>query len=503
MPATPQPTQLAAVDLGSNSFHMVVARVVDGELLIVDRLRDPVRLAAGLDGDNRLSIEASERALDCLERFGHRLGHMPRSAVRVVGTNTLRKARGARAFLRHAEAAIGHEIEIISGQEEARLIYLGVSHDLSDDSGRRLVVDIGGGSTELIVGERFETLQCDSLHMGCVSWTRRFFPDGRIDRERFRAAELAAGVELRGLEETYANLGWREAVGASGTITSLNETALALGLDEHGLTRAALRDLRRALIEAGSTEAVELPGISAERAAVLPGGLAILRAVFGALSVPCMRASSSALREGLLYDLLGRIRHEDVRDRTIRRLQERYAVATDHAARVERTALDLFVRVSEAWEIDPEEGALFLSWGARLHEVGLAISHSGYHKHGAYLVTHSDLPGFSRTERELLAFLVRTHRRKLNDNLLRSLPPGRARNALRLSVLLRLAVVLHRARKDHALPAFEAKATRSGLDLRFEPGWLAEQALTRTDLENAAELLSAVGFGLLVGELGE
>jgi exopolyphosphatase/guanosine-5'-triphosphate,3'-diphosphate pyrophosphatase len=497
------PTELAAVDLGSNSFHMIVARVVDGELQIVDRLRDPVRLAAGLDHKNHLDPEAQARAVTSLARFGDRLRDLAPSSVRVVGTNTLRKARSSRGFLRNAEAALGHAIEIIPGQEEARLIYLGVAHDLSDDSGRRLVVDIGGGSTECIVGERFESILCDSLHMGCVSYTRQFFADGRIDRDRFRKAELAAGVELRGLEGQYAELEWTEAVGASGTIEAIASWCESNGQDGRSIRREDLRELRKRLIACGDTASINLPGISSERAAVLPGGLAILRAVFGALEIESMHASRSALREGLLYDLLGRIRHEDLRDRTIRRLEERFAVEREHGRRVERTVLHLFDSVAEAWDIDREAGRRFLSWAARLHEIGLAISHSGYHKHGAYLVANSDLPGLSRTDSDLLAFLIRTHRRKITDALLKTLPPGRTRSALRLSALLRIAVVLERGRRDEPLPDLRLRPELAGLSMRFPEGWFADRPLLRADLENAASLLAVVGFVLLVDEFRE
>ncbi|MEO0650653.1 MAG: exopolyphosphatase, partial [Planctomycetota bacterium] len=260
---------------------------------------------------------------------------------------------------------------------------------------------------------------------------------------------------------------------------------------------------RKSLIGFGTTDAIDLPGINSDRAAVLPGGLAILRAVFGALDIQRMTASQSALREGLLYDQLGRIQHEDVRDRTIRRLEERYAIDRAHAARVERTASVLFDAVLERWELDPELHGRFLTWASRLHEVGLAVSHSGYHKHGAYLIANGDLPGFSRPDRDLLAFLVRTHRRKITDALLRTLPPGRTRTATRLSVLLRLAVVLERGRREQELPRLHLTPRRNGLLLRFPAGWLAEQPLPRTDLANVAGLLSAVGFELVVGELGQ
>ncbi|QDU67241.1 exopolyphosphatase [Engelhardtia mirabilis] len=498
----PQP-QYAAVDLGSNSFHMLIARVVDDELLIVDRLREPVRLAAGFDENNRLRRSARERALECLDRFGHRLADVPRSNVRVVGTNTLRKARNTRSFLRHAEEALRHPIEIISGQEEARLVYLGVAHDLSDDGGRRLVVDIGGGSTECVIGRRFEPLLRDSLHMGCVSFSQRYFDNGELTRERFRAAELAAGLELQGLQESYRALGWEDAAGSSGTINSIGRIIDEAGWEGGGITYANLKNLRREMIAAGHIDQLVLPGLTPDRTPVLAGGLAILKAIFSSLRIERMQLSSFALREGLLYDLIGRIRHEDVRDRTIQRMQERYQVDRNQASRIERTAIRALRQVAAIWELDEEQAGRFLSWAAQLHEIGLALNHSGYHKHGAYLVANSDLPGFSRDDQELLAVMVRAHRRKLTKQMFAALGPGTARKALQLTTLLRLSVLLHRSRRVEALPPLVLRAARSALALDLPPGWLDAQPLARADLAVEASQLAAVGFDLRVGEIGQ
>lgn len=502
-PAPETPPQFAAIDLGSNSFHLLIARVVHGELLIVDRLREPVRLAAGLDAFNRLTREARDRALDCLALFGHRLDGLPPDHVRAVGTNTLRKARNARGFLRRAEEVLGYPIEIIAGREEARLIYLGVAHDRSDDGGRRLVVDIGGGSTECVIGQRFEPLQRDSLHMGCVSFSQRFFPGGAISREGFRAAEVAALQELQELEQHYTALGWDEAVGSSGTINAVGTIIREQGWDDGELTYPNLKLLRRELESAGHVGALRLAGLTDDRAPVLPGGVAILKAVFKSLGIERMERSTSALREGLLFDLQGRSEHEDLRDGTIARLQERYRVDRDHATRVERTAVRALRQVATDWGLDIEVDGRFLSWSAQLHEVGLALNHAGHHKHGAYLVAHGDMPGFSHDDQELLAVLVRTHRRKLTRGLFASLPPGRARLAQRLTVLLRLAVLLHRGRRDRALPRLALRAARSALTLSLPPGWLDAQPLARADLAVEATLLRAIGFELRIGEIGQ
>lgn len=481
---------VAAVDLGSNSFHMVVARPVNGHLTVVDRLREPVRLAAGLGSDNRLDVEAQQRAIACLERFGQRLRDMPPGGVRAVGTNTLRKARGSDAFLDRAAAALGHSIEIISGLEEARLIYLGVSHSLPDVQGRRLVMDIGGGSTELIIGERFEPFCMDSLYMGCVSVSQAFFADGAISAKAMRRAEIAAGQELQGVQNSYRGNGWAEAVGSSGTIRAVRDVVRTMGWSETGITLPALKRLREVLIEAGHVGRLDgLQGLPPERAPVFPGGVAILHATFEALGIEHMGVSDGALREGLLYDLMGRIRHEDVRERTIAALSERYHADRAQAQRVARTGHEALQQVAAAWQLEDECAASLMSWAAQLHEIGLAVAHSGYHKHGAYLLEFSDMPGFSRQEQRLLALLVRTHRRKFSTALFKDLFESQRERVMRLAILLRLAVLLHRSRADTPLPSFTLYAEGKTLTLSFPSGWLDQHPLTQADLAQEADYL--------------
>jgi exopolyphosphatase/guanosine-5'-triphosphate,3'-diphosphate pyrophosphatase len=492
--ASPNADVVAGVDLGSNSFHMVVGRVVDGHLHVVDRIREGVRLASGLDEKGQITATARERALACLERFGQRLRGMRPEHVRAVGTNTFRKARRARAFIRECEAAIGHPIEVLSGTEEARLIYLGVAHDLSDDAGRRLVVDIGGGSTECIVGEHFEPLEAHSLYMGCVSYSERFFAGGKLKPRAFEKARIAARLELRTIERRFRALGWEECRGSSGTIAHVNAILRENGWSRDGITAKGLKKLVRVMVEAGSLAALEIEGIDPSRLEVLPGGVAILQAVIEALGVERMRTSSGALREGLLYDLLGRIRHEDVRDLTIRRLCERYHVDTEHAARVERTALRCLEQTASAWDLAEAENQQLLSWAARLHEIGLSIAYTGYHKHSAYIVAHSNMPGFSVEDQQQLASLILAHRRKIPPTVLA--PDASIR--LALCVLLRLAVCLNRSRSPHPRGTFALEVRPRGLDIRFESGWLDEHPLTRADLEQEAERLETVGFVLRV-----
>lgn len=495
MRAEPKIEHAAAVDLGSNSFHMVVARMVRDELSIVDRLRDRVALASGLDAKRRLGEDVQERAIACLRRFGERLSGMPPAQVRAVGTSALRLARNSREFLERAEAALGHKIEIVSGLEEARLIYLGVAHDLSDDAGRRLVVDIGGGSTECILGERFEPLRTDSLHMGCVNWSQRFFPRGAIGRDAMREARIAAGLEVQSLERAYRRLGWDECVGASGTILAVDEILRANGWSEGGITQKGLRKLRKRIVELGHVEMLTaIPGLAPERAPVIAGGVAILTALFDGLGIELMGTSQGALREGVLYDLLGRIRHEDVRDRTIRRCMERYAVDLEQAGRVQRTALALFEQTHLGFEVDHATGVQFLSWAAKLHEIGISIAYSGYHHHGAYIVGNAEMPGFSREDQHVLATLIEGQRRRFPPPRAAELPPAQQRTALRLCVLLRLAVLLARGRAESSLPKVAIEALKAGYALRFPEGWLSERPLVQADLEQERQRLAPAGI---------
>ena len=488
------------MDLGSNSFRMVIARVVGDELLMVDRLREGVRLAASLDERQRLSPEGRRRALRCLHIFGQRLRDFPPGSVRAVGTNTLRKARNSDDFQEEAEAALGHPIEVISGQEEARLIFLGASHSLSGTSERRLVVDIGGGSTECIVGEAFEPLLAESLYMGCVGFTWSFFDKGKITPKRMKKAEIAARLEMRPMKADFRKLGWQRAVGTSGTAHAVSEILLQNGWGEQGITVAGLEQLRSAILEARHVSELNLRGLRRDRARVLPGGVAILRAVFDSLRIESMTVASGALREGVLYDLLGRIRHEDVRDRTIQRLVERYHVDLEQSRRVESTALFCLEQIAKSWKIDLEANRSFLVWGARLHEIGLAIAHGGFHKHGAYVIDHSDMPGFSYRDQEMLSLLVRSARRKFPTFLFDELPKTRSRLACRLAILLRLGVLFNRSRSRRRLPDFRLTGKGKSLAIHIPASWLREHPLTRADLEQEALYLNAPGFKLKIRE---
>jgi exopolyphosphatase/guanosine-5'-triphosphate,3'-diphosphate pyrophosphatase len=487
----------AAIDLGSNSFHMIVAQYSDGHLQVLDRLREMVRLAAGLDGKNNLDKEAQERALDCLSRFGQRLRDLPSGTVRAVGTNTLRKARSAGNFLADAAGALGHPIEVISGVEEARLIYLGVSHSLPYNNDKRLVVDIGGGSTELIIGRHFEPISLESLYMGCVSTSRQYFPNGVISKKKMERAMLAARLELQSIESRYCSDKWQEAVGASGTIKAVETVVNAMGWCEEGISRDALRKLVDTMVAAKHIDNAQLEGLKEERKPVFTGGVVVLLAIFEALNIEFMQVSDWALREGLIYDQVGRVRHEDVRERTIAMLVERYQVDTQQAQRVEKSALMALSQVARAWGLLDSCSDCMLGWAARLHEIGLAIAHNQYHKHGAYLLANSDMPGFSREDQRVLAALVRSHRRKFPYELFKDFTQQQDEQLQQLSILLRIAVLLHRSRSDLSLPHISYHAESKLLKMEFPPGWLAEHPLTQADLKTEARYLKSGKFKLV------
>lgn len=493
-------TTVAAVDLGSNSFHMVVARLDEGRLQIIDRLREPVRLGEGLTADKHLAPEVAQRALDCLARFGQRLKPLPPALVRVVGTNTLRQVDDGGAFLHAAEQALGHEIDVIAGREEARLIYAGVAHGLPAGDERRLVVDIGGGSTEVILGRGMDPIERESLFMGCVSMTRAFFADGNVSERTMKQAITSAGIEVHPLRNRYRGLGWDQAVGSSGTIKSIGKVVQAAGWCERGISRAALAKLRKTLIKAGHVDKLKLDGLSDDRRPVIAGGVAVLSAIFDGLKIDHMAVSEEALREGLLYEILGQSRHEDVRERTVQSLMQRFDVDAEQAARVRTTALALLDQVADACALTNPEDRQVLGWAAQLHELGLAIAHSGHHKHAAYVLANADLPGFSRQDQAVLAVLVRAHRRKISDSLFAGFNEPDRVSVLRLSILLRLAVLLHRGRnpRQRELPRLSVDTEQRSLHLTFADGQLEERPLTWAELVREADYLAAVNVKLVI-----
>jgi len=484
------------VDLGSNSFHMIVGELRHGQLTIIDRIKETVRLAEGLSDSGDLLPDARARALHCLSLFGQRLRDMHAASVRAAGTSTIRRAREDTGFMSEAEEALGHPIEIISGIEEARLIYKGVTHSLPPNDGLRLVMDIGGGSTELILGQGPTPRALESLDLGCVRMTERFFPGGVITREAFDAARVAARLELRPVKAFFRGSGEIEAIGTSGTIISTERVASALGIVERDLTLEALEALIERVIDAGSVAAIKMSGLSERRAQVWPGGLSILAELIGVLRIGRLKVSDGALREGLLYDLLGRLQHEDARERTVRSMARRYNVDESQARRVADTACLLLRQCADEWTLTSQLAEHGLVWAAYLHEIGLDISHDGYQRHGAYIAENADMPGFPRAEQRLLAFLIASQRHQIVMRYLKDLPRAWREPALRLGILLRLAVLMNRSRNDAELPPVELSVDTHSLALTFDPAWLEANPLTVADLEREKRLLAQAGYDL-------
>jgi exopolyphosphatase / guanosine-5'-triphosphate,3'-diphosphate pyrophosphatase len=483
---------LGAVDLGSNSFHLAIGRVVDDQIYPLDSLKETVRLATGLTADKHLDAQAEERALAALKRFSERLAGMPREAVRVVGTNALRVAKNAPQFLRKAESALGFPIEVIPGREEARLIYLGVVHSLPMSAHNRLVVDIGGGSTEFIIGHKLRPKAMESLYMGCVSYSTRFFPDGRIEKKALKRAELAAREQVQAIAARFHAVGWKEAVGSSGTARSIAEILQRNGQSQGGITASGLAWLRECLLAAGDFRKLDIPGLREERVPVVTGGVAIMSAIFDELALERMTVAEGALRDGVLWDLLGRVHHRDIREVTVEQFARRYHVDQVQAQRVTKLAHLLRLGLDHG-DTGLESRAEFLDWAARLHEVGISIAQGDYHKHSAYILAYADMPGFSRQEQGWLSNLVLAQRGKLAK--MRAAFEDDPRLAA-LAFCLRVAVIFHRSRRSVGLPEVSVALRGRAFTLGIPAAWLASHTLVGIALEQEQAQWRSVGYEL-------
>ena len=482
---------LAAIDLGSNSFRLQIARVEGDQLYMLDELRESVRLAAGLTPDKYLDTEAQQRALAALGLFAERLRDLPREAVRAVGTNSLRVAKNAADFIPQAEHVLGFPIEVIAGHEEARLIYLGVAHGLPQSEGNRLVVDIGGGSTEFIIGDGLMPLRLESLYMGCVSYSLRFFPDGKVAKPNLKQAELAARSELQTIAADFKGQ-WQQALGSSGTAKAISEILELNGYSKSGITRDGLEKLRAQLLKAGDVQKLDLQGLRPDRIPVLAGGFAIMHAAFCELGIEQMQPALGALREGVLYDLLGRFHDNDMRDVTVQQFMQRYRIDARQAERVAQLAR-LFAQQFLGDEAG--EAALhMLDWTARLHEIGISVAHSGYHKHSAYILANADMPGFSKKEQARLSLLALAQRGNLEKL------QGQLKNTedCVLAMSLRLAVLFYRSRSDSDLPALCGRFSGTKFHLSMDASWLAQNPLTETALREEVKQWKTLGVGMQV-----
>lgn len=486
----------AAVDLGSNSFHMIVAEIINHQMHIIDRHKDMVRLANGLDSDGNLSLEKMNSAIASLEKIGERIKHIPKSHLRVVGTNTLRKAKNSNYFLRRASKALGKPIDVISGREEARILYLGVAHSLPNNQGKRLVIDIGGGSTELIIGEEFNSIIRESLHMGCVSYTQKFFSDAKVSKQNFNHAVLQARRQLLPIVSKYKAKGWDVVIGASGSMRSTAKVIIENKYSVNGIEKQGVALLIKDCFELKDmTNLKQLKGLSARRLPVFIGGLVIIKALFESLDLQTIQISSGALREGIVYDLSGRLHHNDIRQRSIDKLVQQFEIDKVHSQRVKATIDDLIelsnIKLTTA-QLD------LLNWAAQLHELGLNISHSHFEKHAAYIISHADMPGFSNQEQVKLSVVVALLRRKIKKEWLQKLTPKQYSELLPLLVIFRAATLLNRPRTDEAIELEFIDIKDNRIQIQFKDGWLHAHPLTHEDLQSEAKYLKSLDIEFLI-----
>ncbi|MCH1782923.1 exopolyphosphatase [Psychrobacter glaciei] len=499
-PPIAEDEMMAAIDIGSNSFHLAIARLDHGEVRKVVSMSEKVQLAAGLDKNNILEAAAEQRGLECLSRFVARLDSVPAERIRVVATNALRQAKNANDFITRANKILPKPIEIIAGREEARLIYLGVSHT-NASSDKRLVVDIGGGSTEFIIGQEFDPLLTESLQMGCVAFTKKYFDDGQITKEAFNNAISGARKEVLAINGRYQKTGWSSVVGSSGTIKAVRNVLVSKGWadEQERITYKGVKKLEKLLIKIGNVNDIELEGVKEHRKAVFPAGVAVLRAVMKVLGIETMTYSDGALREGVMYDMLGRFASEDVRDRSVLALIKRYSGDKKQAKQVVKTSRNLFEQVKAKLSLSSDDCDL-LRRAAFLHEIGLAISHSSYHKHSAYLLEHSDIPGFSQVDQKRMAQLMLNHRRKLKLDMLEQTCTIGGDSLVYLCLLLRLAVLAHHSRSDNELPTLQLQV----IDINCWQITVTDNnehyAFLLSDLHNEVEQFAKWGVTLSVVE---
>ncbi len=498
VPPEHQDRILAAVDLGSNSFHMIVAKMDEtGSLHVIDRLRETVRLGGGLTKSGRISRVAMQRAMDCLERFGQRVRDLPSSDVRIVGTKTLRGARNADDFIAKAQKLLIHPIEVISGLEEARLIYLGVAHGHAATDSKRLVIDIGGGSTELIVGKGMEPIVRDSIGLGSVSTMLDHFPEGKISARQMLSAVMEIQLEIYPVAEQFVSGKWQQAIGCSGSIRAIRDIVQEEGWCSTGITLKALYTLRDQIIQAGHVNNIELKKLKEDRRLILPGGVAVLIGIFEALYIEKLEVSDRALREGLLYELIGRIQHRDIRADTVASTRQRWNIDSKHADSVTVTVRKLFKQVRSDCGLKKHDGTL-LQWAAELHEIGLQISHSHFHKHSEYLLKNMDLPGFSRSEQAIIAVLVRNQRRQYCKKVIKLLPKTDRKKTRYLCLLLRIATLIHRGRSDEDDGGVSISMHQRQITLVCDKNWLEQHPLTQADLEQEQLYLETIDIELRV-----
>lgn len=487
-------TLLAAIDLGSNSFRLEIGRVDHGHVQRLEYLKETVRQGNGLDSDRNLSTQAMQRGWDCLARFSERLVDFKPAQIRAVATQTLREARNRDVFLKQANQILGFPIDVISGREEARLIYLGVAHLLPESNERRLVIDIGGRSTELILGQNYESSQTESYRLGSVAWSMKYFDNGYLNAENFHRAELAARAILEEVAGSFHAAYWETAYGSSGTVGAVADILMVKGYDSGSVTRAGLDWLFNTLTHAGHIDKVELAGLKEDRRAVIGGGVAILRALFDLLGLKRLMVAEGALRHGLLFDLLDReASGTDARSASVQRLATKFSTDTAQANRVAMVTLQFLQNlVAEKPEKYRERLLRKARWAAQVHEIGTHISHTDYHKHGAYILDNADAPGFAQPELHRLSLLVLGHRgklKKLSDTLVDT-------DFLHQLLALRLAVIVCHARRAPNTQDLALKRTSEGFELQANHPWQNAYPQSKYLLQEEAIAWQKMGVSL-------
>ncbi len=477
---------LASVDLGSNSFRLLIARVRnDGTLRPIDQLKTTVRLASGLDENNYLNKDVQKIALEALARFNERLAGFSQSQVRVVGTSSLRVARNSEEFISEANKVLGFPIEVISGNEEARLVYMGAVHSLAYSEENRLVIDIGGGSTEFIIGCGHNPQIMESVTMGCVSYSNKYFPHGELTADNFTNAIFAARSKIQTMEHFFAKHNWSEAIGTSGSARALYDICVANGFSDL-ISRDGLEQLKHLLIKNKNIKNIAINGLKEDRHPVIAGGVSIMLAIFEELNIDTMTIADGSLREGVMYDMLGRKEKRDLRHITVEDLMQRYSMDILQSLRVANLTRFIFSGLVPVIVTD-ENRVKLLYWAASLYEIGLSISHNDYHKHGSYILANSDLAGFSKPEQLIIAELVRGHRGQLTRvfDRIRKTYKQRLKSKVIFGILaLRLSVIFNRNRKDIAYEQFtEVNALgRQVVELVIQKEWLQQNPLTHYSL---------------------
>lgn len=473
---------LGAVDLGSNSFRVEIGRLEGDRIHTQSYWKETVRLAGGFDENGALTPEIQARALAALARFNERLAGLPAERVRAVGTQAMRVATNSEEFLRKAEATLGYRIDILSGHEEARLVFKGCAHTLPPSEKRRLVVDIGGASTEVIIGRGLDAQRYESFRMGCVNTSIRFFREGRITQKSLDRAITACAADLEESMTTFGHGNYDEAYGSAGTFGAVSSICSALGWNRDGeVTAEHLEKLRRMLVDMRDVKSVSFPGLKEDRREVIAGGLTVLSAVYKVLGIEVMRPAQGALRMGLLYDLLGRVSNRDTRDLTIEGILQTSQLDREQAERVADITLAFYRRLRP--DAAPE-ALKYLRWAALVHECGMSISSSRYHRHGHYIITNADMPGFSRREQDTLAAVVlgqRGNLRKMEEAFAAGLISVEA------ALAIRLAVIFCHARKDVSLPVLEILRDGDAIRVRLEEMWLNTHPLTDYLIKEEAE----------------